>query len=99
MASFSWTIVDMQRRQTTGAVIEVAWQCIGTEIYDEITYTESLSDITKYVPDIDSPDFVAYEDLTESIVLSWLDTSEIEIRLQVRLDNAISGRRASGIPW
>jgi len=99
MATYTWQITDMSRRQTTGAVIEVTWQCTGTEVYEEITYTETISDIAKYAPDINSPDFIAYENLTENMVLSWLDKSRIEARLQIRLDNAIGGRRTSGIPW
>ena len=99
MASFEWVITDMQRRQTTGAVIEVSWQCIATEVHEGITYTETISDISKYAPDINSQGFIAYENLTENVVLSWIDKSSIETRLQIRLDNAIGGRRTSGIPW
>ncbi len=99
MITYAWTIKDLSRREATGAVIEVSWQCVATDEYDGVTYTETMADISKYYPDVNSPDFVAYADLTESDVLSWLDTDSIEARLQVRLENAIGGKRASGLPW
>ena len=99
MATYTWQITDMSRRQVTGAVIQVEYRCVATQSYDGTQYTQEITGSSKYQPDVDSPDFVPYEDLIEADVLAWLDTDDVESRLQARLDNEIGGRTATGVPW
>ena len=61
-------------------------------------------------PDVTSPDFVEYNDLTEAAVLSWVkdalneggDTvSDIETRLTDKVDTQLirKATQANGLPW
>jgi hypothetical protein len=65
----TWSVLDMKRDAATGGVKEVRWQCAA-----EADTGESAVEAGKFTctPDPDAADFVAYEDLTEAVVLGWV---------------------------
>ena len=66
-------------------------------------YTASSYGTCGFTPDPESPDFVAFEDLTEEIVLGWvqnaLDTDAMEANLASQIEAQKTPATLSGMPW
>lgn len=100
----TWSVLDMKRDAATGGVKEVRWQCKA-----EADTGESAVEAGKYMctPDPDAADFVAYEDLTEEIVLGWVKGQEnfnptaIETDRTGKVEAQIARKtaEATGLPW
>lgn len=110
MRTFTWYIGAMQRHPATGGVAMVEWRC---RAQDGKHLTEAYGAVT-FEPDPTAQDFVAYEDLTEEMVLAWVRerivsdgkdlpqavTPEvIERDLGRQLDDMINPPLRSGMPW
>lgn len=99
----TWKIYDLKRTIADGVVTEVTYACesnysgSGTRKIGELTVTGSTDD----------PDFIPYEDLTQTDVLGWVDTNidktifetenSASIAQQVEARAAITEVR--GTPW
>ena len=101
----TWSVLDMKRDAATGGVKEVRWQCVA-----QADSGESAVEAGKYTcePDPDAADFVAYEDLTEAIVLGWVKddlgadaVTEIETNREGKVQAQIARKtaEATGMPW
>jgi len=108
-ASVSWSINDMKRNTADGGVFEVRWSAVAT---DDTEADCQAVEAGKYVctPDPSADGFVAYDSLTESVVLGWVqadlnagdDTvSNIETRLTGKVDAQVARKTsvANGMPW
>jgi hypothetical protein len=108
-ASVTWSINDMKRNTADGGVFEVRWSAKAADD----TETDCVAvEAGKYIctPDASASDFVAYDDLTEAVVLGWVqehlnagnDTvSDIETRLNGKVDAQVAKKtsEANGMPW
>ena len=65
----TWSVKDMRRDATTGGVNLVYWECVAR---DDSGVEGIEGGKLVLTPDADAADFVAYEDLTEEVVLSWV---------------------------
>jgi len=100
----TWSVLDMKRDAATGGVKEVRWQCLA-----QADTGESAVEAGKLLlePDADAEDFIAFEDLTEEVVLGWVkgqegfDAGDIEEnrrgKVQGQIDRAAAD--ATGMPW
>ena len=66
--TYTWSVTDMRHTTSDGGVYEVDWQISATEnnltgVHTDTFYCEA---------DPSDPSFVAYESLTEAIVLGWV---------------------------
>ena len=53
-----------------------------------------------FTRDADSPTLVAYADLTEATVVSWLTLEEgLETRLLAEIEDVKTPTEANGVPW
>lgn len=98
--SYTWTVTSMVRDKNTGGVFSVELLCVKTETVNSIEYSAKHGFNINLVPDPDSSSFVDYNNLTESTVLSWLNTdykSEIEKLVEDLLEQEKSS--AIGVPW
>ena len=70
----TWSILDMDRTTSSGGVFLVRWACKaksdGTPSYD---YSQSSK--LETTPDPSASDYIAYTDLTENDVLTWVYAS------------------------
>jgi len=99
----TWKIYDLKRNITDGVVTKVTYAC-ESELSG--SNTRKIGELT-VVGSTDDADFVAYEDLTQEIVLGWVtgsvDTASIEtlcsasIATQIMVSNAIT--ESNGTPW
>lgn len=105
----SWSVDNLIRRTSDGGVVVVRWSVslVGHVDAHGETHTIPLkkSGECKFEPDPSSDGFIAYENLTEDNVLSWVfsivDRQSVEDEMAARLDakrNSIM-QFDSGVPW
>jgi len=111
MATFNWTISTLERdllpENMNGAVVVAHWRCNAEQTEgtgdDAVTYNASSYGTCGFTPDPNSPDYIAYADLTEADVIGWVqadvDQDVIEASLQLDIDGQITPATANGVPW
>jgi hypothetical protein len=98
MTNYTWTIVNMDRLTADGFVVTVHYNVFATDgtynasTYGTVGYTEQPGET--YVP---------YADLTQEMVVGWVQTSlgkdTVEASLQSQIDAQINPVQESGMPW
>ncbi len=102
----TWKIAQLKRKPTTGLVFKVTY-IMNFELEGE---TDRKVGMIEFVGDVNDPNFVPFEDLTEEIVLGWVTTTldeeeisatetEFETRLQERIDKKTNPEFLTGTPW
>ena len=99
----TWKIYDLKRTTADGVVTNVTYAC-ESELSGSTT--RKIGQLT-VVGSADDADFVAYEDLTQEIVLGWvtssIDTSSLETANSASIAASIVARAAiterNGTPW
>ena len=111
MATFTWVISTLERdllpADMNGAVVVAHWRCNAEQTEgtgdDAVTYNATSYGTCGFAPDPTSPDYIAYNDLTEQVVIGWcqneLDQDAIEASLQANIDAQITPTTATGTPW
>lgn len=107
----TWTINNLERMTEDGGVIAVHWSCTAQADTGE-SAVEAGKLRCEY--DASSPDFVAYDSLTQEIVLGWIYNSLIEgeetaeeakARIEANRTGKVEAQivrktaQASGMPW
>lgn len=102
----NWQIFDVKRQTVDGVVIKVVYGCtVQLDNFVDRTIGEQT-----FNGDPLEPGFVPYEDLTEAIVLGWVQTSlgtEAVTATETALQNNVTAQKAakdaetvvSGLPW
>ena len=102
-ATMNWTISTLERELSDGGVIVVHWRVSATEASGEDTFSASSYGTAGFTYDPTSPDFVAYDDLTEADVLAWVwesvDKDATEAALQAKIDADKNPTTGTGTPW
>ena len=97
--AITWTIANMERNLADGGVTTVHWNCVGTE--NEISSRSYGT--TSHTPNASASDFVAFDDLTEEVVLGWvhasIDKDETEANIASQIDAVANPTKASGVSW
>jgi hypothetical protein len=98
MTTYLWTIVDMNRLTSDGFVFTVHYNVSATDgtynssTYGTVGYTQQPGET-----------FIPYDDLTQAIVVGWVQTSlgkdTVEASLQGQIDAQINPVQESGLPW
>ena len=99
-----WSIKLLEHRVLDGGVIVAHWECVDSETHGDETFTASGYGTCALTPDPSSEDFVAYEDLTEEMVLGWcwaedLDQSLVELSLTSQIEEQKTPSIQNGLPW
>ena len=103
-----WQISQMERTLDDNGVIVAHWRANASETVgtgdDAVTYSASSYGTAGFTPDPSSPDWVAYDDITEELALGWcwadgVDQDAIEAGLQANIDLQKNPTQASGVPW
>ena len=103
----TWTIANLERNVADGGVTVAHWRVTESETVgtgdDTVTYTASFYGTVGFTPDADADDFVAYDDLTEEVVLGWVWESVNQEDTEASLTANIEGQKnpvsADGMPW
>lgn len=96
----TWKIIFLQyTNDNDKGVVKARWTCEAVD--ENIRFSDS--GITVFTPDPSSPDYVAYEDITEEMALDWvwndIDKSAIETELQNKINEAKNPTTQKGKPW
>lgn len=99
-----WTISLLEHNTANGGVIVAHWQCVDSETVGDETYRARAIGTCSFTPDPSADDFIAYEDLTEAIVLDWcwaddLDQSRVEESLTLQIQEQKTPTIETGLPW
>jgi hypothetical protein len=99
----TWTIANLERQLSTGGVTVAHWRVTESETVGEDTFTASSYGTCGFTPDADADDFVAYDDLTEEVVMGWVHEEVSQEDTEAALLANIEGQKnpvsADGMPW
>ncbi len=90
------TINNLERNTSDDTVITAHW-CASLTDGD---YSASAYGTQSFTRDDESPEFIPFDDLTEEVVVGWLDLDEnLEANLQAQIDEQKTPTTVSGTPW
>jgi hypothetical protein len=98
MTTFNWQVPQMDRLTSDGFVVTVHYIVNATDG----TYTASTYGTVGYTQQ-PGETFVPYADLTEAIVVGWVQNAlgkdTVEASLQSQIDAQINPVQETGVPW
>lgn len=104
--TYTWEVTGMKVTKAgtlNNYVVQTYWKKIGT---DADGFSGSFSGATPFAPDPTQPNFVPYDQLTQAIVLSWIEpvvTGSYEQHVNAAIAKAIAEARDPVIdeplPW
>ena len=90
------TINQLERNTVDDSVVTAHWSVNLTDG----AYSASSYGSASFTRDEDSPDFIAFDDLTEADVVGWLTLDEgLEANLQAQIDEQKTPTTVNGTPW
>jgi len=99
----TWTIANLERNLADGGVTVAHWRVTESETVGDETFTASAYGTCGFTPDPDASDFVAYDSLTEEVVMGWVhaevDQSATEAALTAKIEAQKNPVSADGMPW
>ena len=103
----TWTIANLERNLADGGVTVAHWRVTESETVgtgdDAVTHTASAYGTVGFTPDASADDFVAYDSLTEEVVMGWVWESVNQEDTEASLTANIEGQKnpvsADGMPW
>lgn len=88
-----------ERNSADGGVIVAHWRVTA----EDGDYTASAYGTCGFSPDASAPDYIPYDQLTESDVLEWVyasvDKDAIEASLASQIDEQKNPTTEAGVPW
>lgn len=99
--NYVWKINNLERRATDEGIVNVHWQCVGT--FGEIS-KRRYGNIS-FTPNLSSPSFIPFDQLTENDVLSWVYNSSsnfkdvVENWIREEIDELLNPKIITGLPW
>jgi len=99
----TWTIANLERNVADGGVTVAHWRVTESETVGEDTFTASAYGTVGFTPDPDADGFVAYDSLTEEVVMGWVHADVDKDATEAALTANIAGQKnpvsADGMPW
>jgi len=99
----TWTIANLERNVADGGVTVAHWRVTEEETVGDDTFTASSYGTCGFTPDPDADDFVAYNSLTEEVVMGWVhakvDQDATEAALTANIEAQKNPVTANGMPW
>ena len=99
----TWTIANLERNVADGGVTVAHWRVTESETVGEDTFTASAYGTVGFTPDASADGFVAYDSLTEEVVMGWVHADVDKDATEAALTANIAGQKnpvsADGMPW
>ena len=109
----TWAIESLERtfelNEESNVVTKIHWNCedsVTIQVDGEDRNIPGRVSGSQPLDTSDLSDFVAYEDVTEEIVLGWLMDSEeegfqdvVEAKIAAQIERQINPTEGSGLPW
>jgi len=95
----TWTIANLERNLADGGVTVAHWRV--TKVDGD--HSASAYGTANLTPDASASDFVAYDSLTEEVVMGWVhadvDKDATEATLTANIATQKNPVSADGMPW
>ena len=103
MTTYTWTIANLERNTADGGVVVAHYRVDAVDG----EYTAGAYGTQGFTPDASADGFIAFENLTEETVISWVQeaiggaekVAEIEAALQAKIDEDKNPTVVAGLPW
>ena len=86
-----WSVEKLISDKKSGGVVRVEWNSFVKETRNQEILVASRSGEVEFAPDPSSSDFIAFENLSENDVLSWVwssvDKNSIETELKKQIED------------
>ena len=97
-----WSIPRLERTAAENGVIEAHWSVTILEKVNEEVLSSSLYGVKTFTPEPDSPEFIPFEDLTQSVILEWCFTEQeqalLEQEVSAQLEKYKTQEIVTGLP-
>ena len=100
--NFTWSIDNVRRTTADGGVITVFWRCTADGVTDKRGVEAYKASSIELFPDVSSPDFVPFDQLTEEVVLGWVRDeigADVEDEMADLFEDRANDATALGTPW
>tara|TARA_R110001592_G_scaffold28629_2_gene104734 strand:+ start:852 stop:1184 length:333 start_codon:yes stop_codon:yes gene_type:complete len=106
-----WNITNLEyNNDSNKGVVHAFWTCLESETVgsgdDAVVHTGSLYGRVSYVPDASKSGYIAYDDLTEAKVRSWVkatlgsdEVTRIETQVAAQITQSKTPSTTTGVPW
>jgi len=95
----TWTIGTLERNVADGGVVVAHWRATAVDG----DFSASSYGTCGFTPDPSSSLWLAYDDITEEIALSWcyqeIDKDAIEAAIDAQIEAQQNPVSVSGVPW
>ena len=99
MATFNWSVAQLERNTSDNGIVIAHWRCTGVDGDNSAGSYGTCS----FTPDPTAADFIAFDALTEADVLGWVHAEvskeDTEASLQAKLDEMAAPSTVTGMPW
>ncbi len=99
----TWTIAQLERNTDGNGVVVAHWRATDSEVVGEVEHSGSSYGTCGFTPDATASGYVAYESLTEEVVIGWVkdsvDAEAIEASIAEQLEASKAPVTAAGVPW
>ena len=97
---YTWTIGQLEYNNDSDQGVVVAhWRCTGVDG----DYSASAYSTQSFTPDPSADGYVAYADLTEAMVIGWVqsavDQAATEASIAAKIESQKTPATLSGMPW
>ena len=96
---YTWSLPTTEYSNEDGGIFCIHWRATGVDG----DYTASSYGTVGLTPDASSPDFVAYDDVTEAMAQAWVwghvSQADTEAAIAAKIDAQMNPTEASGTPW
>ncbi len=89
------SINTLERSLPDNIVITAHWNAV----IDDGDYSASAYGSQSFTRSEESPDFIPFDDLTEEMVLGWLELGSLEDNLKAQITEQKTPTTAQSVPW
>ncbi len=89
------TINTLERSLPDNIVLTAHWNAV----IDDGDYSASAYGSQSFTRDEESPEFIPFDDLTEEVVIGWLELGSLEDNLLAQIEEQKTPTTAQSVPW
>jgi hypothetical protein len=89
------SINTLERSLPDNTVLTAHWNAV----IDDGDYSASAYGSQSFTRSEESPEFIPFDDLTEELVLGWLELGSLEDNLKAQITEQKTPTTAQSVPW
>ena len=107
----TWTITNTEyTNDSDKGVVHAAWSASDSEVIGSgdaaVTHTGTVSGMESFYPDPSDDDYIAYESLTNTNIVSWVkavlgtdEVARVATKVAAQITESKTPSSAWGVPW